>query len=503
MAVTLPARAGNRDPLFAAQILSRHRLGAGHDLFRRSGADDTSAVDAGPGADVDDMVRGRHGLFIVFDHDQRVSEVAQAVQRLQQLGIVPLVQADARLVQDVQHAHQLRADLRGQADPLALAAREGPCRARQGQITEAHAVQEVQTAADLLDDLAGDQLFPLGKRQAFQKGCGLLHGKGGQFRDVDAAHGHGQSRLLQTLPSAVGAGGFGHTGFDLCPHGRTLGLTVAAFEIRDDPLKLALDGAVALRPFIVKLKRLALRAVEDGVEGFRRQILDGIGELEAVAFCKCLKVHARNAVGLDIAPSRGVQTAVIDAELFVRDDHLGVDEQLNAEARAGRAGAVGVIEGKEPRRNLLQGDAAVGAGIVLGKAELFPAVLQHRRHQTAGEAEGGLRRVGQAAPRALLDPNPVDDDLDRMLFVLVQGNLFREIIDNSVCPYADIARALRILQDLAVLALFPAHHRRHQRNAGILGQLHQTVDDLVHGLLPDLSAALRAVRNADSCVQQA
>ena len=253
----------------------------------------------------------------------------------------------------------------------------------------------------------------------------------------------------------------------------------------------------------MKLKRLALRAVEDGVEGFRRQVLNRIGELEAVAFCKCLKVHARNAVGLDIAPSRGVQTAVIDAELFVRDHHLGVDEQLNAEARAGRAGAVGVVEGKEPRRNLLQRDAAVGAGIVLGKAELFPAVLQHRRHQAAGEAEGGLRRVGQAAPRALLDPNPVDDDLDRMLFVLVQGNLFRQIIDDPVRPYADIAGALRILQDLAVFALFPAHHRRHQRNAGILGQLHQTVDDLVHGLLPDLSAALRAVRDADPGVQKA
>ena len=98
-AVALPARAGDRDALFSAQILSRHGLGAGHDFLRRSGADDPSAVDAGPGADVDDMVCGRHGLFIVFDHDQRVAEVAQAVQRLQQPGIVPLVQADARLVQ--------------------------------------------------------------------------------------------------------------------------------------------------------------------------------------------------------------------------------------------------------------------------------------------------------------------------------------------------------------------------------------------------------------------
>ena len=42
----------------------------------------------------------------------------------QQAVVVALVQADARLVQDVEHAHQARADLRGQADALRLAAAE-------------------------------------------------------------------------------------------------------------------------------------------------------------------------------------------------------------------------------------------------------------------------------------------------------------------------------------------------------------------------------------------
>ena len=54
----------------------------------------------------------------------RVAEVAQPAQRLQQPLIVALVQADRRLVQHIEHAGQARADLRGKADALALAARK-------------------------------------------------------------------------------------------------------------------------------------------------------------------------------------------------------------------------------------------------------------------------------------------------------------------------------------------------------------------------------------------
>ena len=46
----------------------------------------------------------------------------QPDQRLDQPMVVALVQADRRLVEDVQHAHQPGADLRRQPDPLRLAA---------------------------------------------------------------------------------------------------------------------------------------------------------------------------------------------------------------------------------------------------------------------------------------------------------------------------------------------------------------------------------------------
>jgi hypothetical protein len=84
------------------------------------------AVHPGPEAEVDHPVGGANGLFVVLDHQDRVPQVAHPLQRSEQAGVVPLMEPDRRLVEDVEHAHQLAADLGGQPDALALAAGEGP-----------------------------------------------------------------------------------------------------------------------------------------------------------------------------------------------------------------------------------------------------------------------------------------------------------------------------------------------------------------------------------------
>ncbi len=79
-----------------------------HALHLRGGAlrDDPPAVLARAGAEVHEVVGGAHRLLVVLDHDHRVAEVAQPLQRGDQLRVVALVQADRGLVEDVQHAHQ-------------------------------------------------------------------------------------------------------------------------------------------------------------------------------------------------------------------------------------------------------------------------------------------------------------------------------------------------------------------------------------------------------------
>ena len=122
-----------------------------------------AAVHAGARAEVDDVVGGLDRLLVVLDDDDRVAEVAQLEERLDQLAVVALVQADRRLVEHVEHAHQLRADLRRQADALRLAAGERGRVAVERQIADADGVEEAEAVADFLEDLAGDRFLARGE----------------------------------------------------------------------------------------------------------------------------------------------------------------------------------------------------------------------------------------------------------------------------------------------------------------------------------------------------
>ena len=220
------------------------------------------------------------------------------------------MQSDARLIEDVEHPHQARADLGRQADALALAAGERRRRAGERQIAEPHALQEAKTRADLLQNLLGDQQFLFAQRQTldkFQRLDDRQIGEGGNVHPPDRDREGGG---LQAPPLAGRAGNFRHAFLNVRAHGRALRLAVAAFEVRHDALELPLDDAITLVFLIVKLKRLPLRTVEDRVHRLFGKSADGVCQLEVVAPRQRVKVHAGNAVALDVSPARGRDAAV-------------------------------------------------------------------------------------------------------------------------------------------------------------------------------------------------
>ena len=73
---------------------------------------------------LDHMVGGAHRLLVVLDHQHRIAQIPQTAQGADHLLVVFGMQADARLVEHVEHAHQAAADLRGEPDALRLAARK-------------------------------------------------------------------------------------------------------------------------------------------------------------------------------------------------------------------------------------------------------------------------------------------------------------------------------------------------------------------------------------------
>ncbi len=126
-AVAGPSEVGHADLAFAGEVLAGDGAGAGFDILHRALGYELSAVDAGAGADVHDVVGHVHGVLVVFHHDEGVADVRQVAEGGQQHGVVLLVEADAGFVQDVEDAHEAGADLRGEADALGFTAGERAC----------------------------------------------------------------------------------------------------------------------------------------------------------------------------------------------------------------------------------------------------------------------------------------------------------------------------------------------------------------------------------------
>ena len=100
-AVVVGAALRHLDRTCAGEELTRDRLLV--PLHLRGGAlgDHVAAVLARARPHVDEPVRDTHHLLVVLDDDDRVPEVAQPLERADQLVVVTLVQSDRGLVEDV------------------------------------------------------------------------------------------------------------------------------------------------------------------------------------------------------------------------------------------------------------------------------------------------------------------------------------------------------------------------------------------------------------------
>ena len=89
-----------------------------------------------------------------------------------------------------------------------------------------------------------------------------------------------------------------------------------------------------------------------------------------------------------------------------------------------------------------------------------------------------------------------------MFDILVQLNGLAQIIEISIHTDADITALLRLIEHLLMASFSSAHDRRQKLNLRPLRKRHNLIRHLVYGLTPDLTSALRTVRNADSRVKK-
>jgi hypothetical protein len=77
------------------------------DLRRFEGGHDRTAVHAGTGTNINDVITFLDHFSVMLDNNDRVSKVSKVLQGIDKLLVVMLVQSDARLIEDVCHTNKL------------------------------------------------------------------------------------------------------------------------------------------------------------------------------------------------------------------------------------------------------------------------------------------------------------------------------------------------------------------------------------------------------------
>ena len=420
-AEVLVAPLGHRDLALAREELARDRPRVPLHGLRRALRDDVPAVLARARAHVDQVVGRAHHLLVVLDHEHGVAEVAQPLEGRDQLAVVALVEPDRGLVEDVEHADELAADLRGEAQPLGLAAGERRSRAVELQVADADVLEEGQPLADLLDDPLADQLLGLGQLEAVEELDRALNGQLRQLVDVLLADGDREHLGLEARAVADRAGPEAHVLLDPLALLARVGLAVAALEARDDPLEGEHVRPLAAHPVaVLDVDLVAVGAEEEEVLLLLGQLLPRQLEVDLVAVGDRLDdrlVEAR------VAERPGHERALADRERRVGHEQVGVDLLLGAEARAARAGAVRRVEREDARLELRQSRRRARGRRSSRENVSLLAVEHVDDDQALGERRRRLDRLREPLAQVGLHHEAVDDDLDRVLELLVEDDL--------------------------------------------------------------------------------
>ncbi len=336
----------------------------------------------------------------------------------------------------------------------------------------------------------------------FQKRERLAHAHQGELVDVALADGDGEARGLEPCPLALRARPVRHVLLDLLADLLRLGLREAPLQVLDDAGEARV--VVAHAPLVVAVAErdaLLAGAVEEQVPVLLGHVVPRHRGVHAERLGDALE-HLLEPAEREL-PVRQ-QRALVDADGAVGHHQAGVDLLREAETVAGRAGAVRAVEAEDARLDLGQRDAAVDAGELLAEGERAPVVAgEFHVDEAVGEGGGGLDGVGEPPPQALLHHEPVDDDGDVVLELLVELDVLLELAHLAVDLDAGEAVGAQLLEQLAVLALAAAHDRGDDAEARALVEFADLIDDLLHALPEDGPPAVGAVRVPDAGVQQA
>ena len=117
-----------------------------------------------------------------------------------------------------------------------------------------------------------------------------------------------------------------------------------------------------------------------------------------------------------------------------------------------------------------------------------------------------MKNAFHGISQPLLDPRfydkPVHDDLDIVLDIFIQGDLFGKFVHISIYTHTDITAFFCTVKQLCMRSLPAPHDRRQKLDPCALRESHDLIYHLIHSLFSDLASAFWTVGDPYSRIEQ-
>ena len=410
---------------------------------------------AGARPEIDHVVGRPDRLFVVLDDDDGVAEVAQPRQRREQAPVVALVQADRRLVEHVQHAGEVGADLRRQPDALPFAARQRGGAAAQRQIADAHVVEKPQPLLNLSEHPPGDERLALGQLELLEHRQRLGDRQLDVLGDRPALDAHREALGLQALAGARRAGAQRAVRLELLLLGPGA-LLVPPAQVRDQPLELAAERLAGRRPPARGPGRPAPAPGRSGPEeqhSRTRRASDANGTVRSMPKSGPAPAAPRAPACCRRAPRARWRRRRATS---TRRARRGPDRSRTTAPRPWQSGHAPCGELNENARGVISGMLSPQSTHASRRENSrSPVSRRVDDDDVVGQAERRLDRLGQPPLDAASHDQPIDDDVDRVVAAAVELDVLVERAELAVdARLGEPARAQRreLLLELALPA---------------------------------------------------
>ena len=324
----------NGDGKLPGEIAAGERIGIGLDLRQHALGQQLAAKLARSWTQVEQVVGRAQHIGVVLDDEDGVAQVAQLLKNMNQPRRVPGVQPDGRLVQNIERAHQLRAERGGQLNALRLAAGEGRRKAIEGEVFQAHRVQKTQPLANFFENRAGNLLVHGRKPQRTEKLLCLCDGERGCLADIPAPvltpDAHAASLGPEALAAALRALGVAAI---LAQHHAHMQLVLFALHLLKEAVDPGKASLAAQNDFARRLWQIFPGNVQPNAQ--LRRLTAKLGKPRAV-----------------FGAVPGIDRPVAEAEFLVGDDQVQIEVHRVTEALAARTCPERIIETEQARLRL-------------------------------------------------------------------------------------------------------------------------------------------------------